>query len=123
VIGVDVEATSEMVDTPGFIDRVATAREVRVIADRAPGERRDALARLWTRKEACLKATGDGIGAGVAHVDVPLDRGLWQAPFQPFARGGAWLLYDLTPPVDGFAAALVVAPGWTTLPEIVVTRR
>ena len=87
-----------------------------------PAERQHALTRLWTRKEAYLKATGEGIGAGVAHVEVPLDRGLWHAPFRPVPGADGWLLFDLDSPFEGCAAALVIGPGWTAMPEVVESR-
>ena len=121
-LGVDVEAVSEVVDVPRFVDRVATESEATALAALDPGARRDALARLWTRKEAFLKATGEGIGGGVRHVEVPLDVGLWHAAFRPVLDGPVWLLYDLDCPIVGFEAALVVEPSSRT-PKVTVTRR
>ncbi|HUD69474.1 MAG TPA: 4'-phosphopantetheinyl transferase superfamily protein [Acidimicrobiales bacterium] len=121
-LGADVEATSEVLDAQRFTDRVATPREASALAALDPDERHDTLARLWTRKEAYLKATGEGIGGGVTHVEVPLDKGLWHASFQPLGDGQAWLIYDLACPIAGFAAALVVEAGGSP-PEITVTRR
>jgi len=121
-LGADVEATSEVLDAQRFTDRVATPLEAAALAALDPDERRNALARLWTRKEAYLKATGEGIGEGVTHVEVPLDEGVWNAAFQPLPDGPVWLLCDLACPIAGFAAALVVEPG-ASPPEITITRR
>lgn len=121
-LGVDVEARSEVLDTPRFIRRVATSGESGALATLDPAEQRDALARLWTRKEAYLKATGEGIGGGVAHVEVPIPAGLWAHSFEPVLDGCAWLLYDLVCPVDDLAAALVIEPG-PRPPGIVVSKR
>jgi len=109
-VGVDVESVSEVVDVPRFADRVATDREASVLDALKPEARRGGLARLWTRKEAYLKATGEGIGAGLTHVEVPLDAGLWDAAFHPVPGGPEWRLYDLDCPIPGYAAALVVEP-------------
>jgi 4'-phosphopantetheinyl transferase len=122
-VGADVASTGEVHDVPGFARRVATPRESAALGALGAEARRDALARLWTRKEAYLKATGEGISEGVAHVEVPLEEGLWQAPFAPVPGGVRWLLYDLACPVAGFAAALVVEPVGTQPPQVVLERR
>ncbi len=122
-VGADVASTSEALDVPRFTQRIATPRESAALGALGPAARRDALARLWTRKEAYLKATGEGISEGVAHVEVPLDERLWQASFAPVPDGVRWLLYDLACPVAGFAAALVVEPVGTRPPRVVVERR
>jgi 4'-phosphopantetheinyl transferase len=120
-MGVDVEAASEVVDVDRFARRVATPHEATMLDALDPLARRDALARLWTRKEAYLKATGEGIGGGVAHVEVPIERGLWDAAFRPVPGGHVWRLYDLDCPVPGFAAALVVAASGVV--HVAITRR
>ena len=122
-IGVDVESVSEVVDSPRFMARVATSREAAALAELDDAARPGALARLWTRKEAYLKATGEGIGNGVVHVEVPLEEGLWAAPWEPVRDGTTWLLYDLVCPTPDLAAALVVVPDGTHLLELVIERR
>ena len=122
-IGVDVESVSEVVDSPRFMARVASSREAAALAELADAARPGALARLWTRKEAYLKATGEGIGNGVVHVEVPLEEGLWAAPCEPVRDGATWLLYDLVCPTPDLAAALVVEPDSTHLLELVIERR
>ncbi|WP_328792513.1 MULTISPECIES: 4'-phosphopantetheinyl transferase family protein [unclassified Streptomyces] len=66
----------------------------------APPRRPGALARLWCRKEACLKAAGTGLARGLAEPYV----GSASAP----APVTGWVLTDLPAP-DGYAAALAVA--------------
>ena len=68
-----------------------------------------ALLVLWTRKEAYLKATGEGIDAGLAHVAAPLDAASWGRRWHP-TEGPAWYLYDLDCPRPALAAALVARP-------------
>jgi 4'-phosphopantetheinyl transferase len=121
-LGADVEAVSEVRDEPGFTRRVATDREAGVLDALGPDARVAALARLWTRKESYLKATGAGIGDGVKHVEVPLEAGLWHEPVRPVLDGAEWLLYDLASPRPGFVAALVVEPG-AVHPEVKVSHR
>jgi 4'-phosphopantetheinyl transferase len=110
-LGVDVEAVGELANERGFIARVATPREAAVLERLDGDERRRCLSRLWTRKEAYLKATGEGITDGVAHVDVPLDDGSFDAAFRPIVGGDEWRLFHLRCPREGFTAALVVEGG------------
>lgn len=59
-VGVDVEAVPE----PEVVDDVLPAlheEEVRVLRELHPSERVRAFARVWTRKEAYLKALGTGL--------------------------------------------------------------
>lgn len=69
-VGVDVEHVA------GFRDHERLARAVLTATERAalaalPADRRAwGLLRYWTRKEAAVKATGDGIAAGVTRVEV-----------------------------------------------------
>lgn len=91
-VGVDVEQTRSLTDLPGLAAHVCSPAEI------AP----DALSffRLWTRKEAVLKATGDGLSIPMS--DLTLGRNAvahWAG-----APGPVWLR-DLTP-VAGHPAAV-----------------
>jgi 4'-phosphopantetheinyl transferase len=61
-VGVDIERIST--DTAGLdaIDAMLSHAEQEAIVLLPPERRQLALARYWTRKEAVLKATGDGLG-------------------------------------------------------------
>lgn len=75
-LGVDLESV-ESAAFEGFDDVALTASEKASLAT-IPGSRRPAeRARLWARKEAWLKMTGEGLRKNPAEVDV-LDRpGIW----------------------------------------------
>ncbi|MBT2471039.1 4'-phosphopantetheinyl transferase superfamily protein [Streptomyces sp. ISL-66] len=97
-VGVDVEA----VPGPAATDDVLTSLHAEEIAELRPlsdADRPSALARVWSRKEACLKATGVGIALGLAEPYVG------SAP-EPAPVPG-WILTDLPSP-GGYAAALAV---------------
>ncbi|MFG2979870.1 4'-phosphopantetheinyl transferase family protein [Streptomyces sp. NPDC048258] len=97
-VGVDVE------ETPG-VDAVADVlpllhpAEVAELSALPEPARRDALARVWSRKEACLKAEGTGLARGLTEPYV----GSAPAP----APVPGWTLRDLPAPA-GYAAALAV---------------
>lgn len=88
-VGVDIEAAS------------ATFAEIAAMV-RAPGESADDLHRLWVRKEAVLKATGDGLA-------VPMSSFTISPPTWPAdpALVDRLALADLLVPV-GYAAAVAV---------------
>lgn len=78
-LGVDLADISGF-GGPGLDAVIATAAERAVLDAGAPGERTLGQARLWARKEAILKATGDGLrmapdlvetGAGVVELPGP----------------------------------------------------
>jgi 4'-phosphopantetheinyl transferase len=62
-IGVDVERVREMPDLIGIARRFFLARELEQLLALPEESRRQAFFALWTRKEAYLKATGQGLSA------------------------------------------------------------
>lgn len=127
-VGVDVEDVDEVPSSEAFVGRVATPSERRTLATLGADDRRRALLVLWTRKEAYLKATGEGIGSRLTTLDVPLGEGLDGAPWQPDG-GVTWFLYDLECPRPGLAGALTTdapppdAAGALLAPAVRVRRR
>ncbi len=71
-LGVDVERIRPMNDMQDIASRFFTARENAWLQTVPPHQRLEAFFNCWTRKEACLKATGQGIGEGLAKVEVTL---------------------------------------------------
>ena len=69
-VGIDVERIRPMPDFDGIVARFFSASE-RAALGRLPEKRRlQAFFECWTRKEACLKAAGLGIGAPLDRLDV-----------------------------------------------------
>jgi 4'-phosphopantetheinyl transferase superfamily len=108
-VGVDIEASSEIPDPVRLAASIATDEEATALDAATPSERADQVLRLWTRKEAYLKATGEGITGGLAHVEVPLDEGHWGTRWCPVGEP-SWFLYDLVCPRPELVAAVVVGP-------------
>jgi 4'-phosphopantetheinyl transferase len=67
-IGVDVENVAARTAPLPIAHRFFTAREATDLAALPPAEQTARFYALWTLKEAWLKATGIGIGAGLRHV-------------------------------------------------------
>jgi 4'-phosphopantetheinyl transferase len=99
-VGVDVQAPHPAVSKPWFAKRICTAREYeRWLSDPRPEQ----LLRLWARKEALLKARGEGSYVAVGGLDVLDDE----------VEGG-WRCLDVAlPQAPGYHAAVTVrdAPG------------
>lgn len=97
-VGVDVEevpSAQAVADVLGTLHPAETA-ELTALPE---ADRRAALARVWSRKEACLKGIGTGIGLGLVEPYV----GAGPAP----AAVPDWHLTDLPSP-PAYAAALAV---------------
>jgi 4'-phosphopantetheinyl transferase len=71
-IGVDVERTREIPDIEEIARRFFRPREIKTFMGLPPDSRMQALYACWTRKEAFLKATGEGIAESLAKVEVTM---------------------------------------------------
>jgi len=74
-LGVDLEATGRAT-FEGFDDVALTATEKRFLSTIPDKERDSQRARLWARKEAWLKMTGEGLRHNPAELDVLERRGV-----------------------------------------------
>jgi len=111
-VGVDIEHTDEPGDVRRIAARFLSPRE-RDAIERLPADRqRDAFLRCWTRKEAYMKARGDGISRPLDDFEVgdPADAGrqprLFKASVDP-NEVERWELADVSAP-RGFMAAIAV---------------
>ncbi|TAN54939.1 MAG: 4'-phosphopantetheinyl transferase superfamily protein [Magnetospirillum sp.] len=68
-VGIDIETLAHCRDTAGVARTVFTAAEADWLDRQPPALRPLGFARLWTAKEAALKAHGAGIGDGLAEPD------------------------------------------------------
>jgi len=114
-IGVDVEASDKPVPLP-VARRYFSPREVAALDALPPEARPRRFLRLWTLKEAYLKALGEGLPGGLDRMTFTLDDGAeigfasedspaehWV--FREFTQGGYLLaLAYLDPPGTGTAA-------------------
>jgi 4'-phosphopantetheinyl transferase len=110
-VGIDVEYQGKALDFMGIAGRFFNPRELAEIRNQ-PDEttQRSAFFRGWARKEAFLKARGDGLWVGLDQFEVSIDpsapaRIVWTA-WDP-DEAGQWTVLDLDAAPD-FAAALVV---------------
>lgn len=91
-IGVDVEATTRLVDGDGLAGRYFSRKEARAIAAATPSERARTFLRYWTAKEAALKAIGQGLLIPLDQVSVGDDFRSLQFHAMLGEDGGEWQL-------------------------------
>jgi 4'-phosphopantetheinyl transferase len=109
-VGVDIEFLGREADFHLVAKGVLTAAEQAALSQRAGAEQARLFYRLWTQKEALIKATGRGFACPPRGFAVPdaLLEGARCASYTFPGETAAWLVTDLS---DGaYAAALAHAP-------------
>jgi 4'-phosphopantetheinyl transferase len=108
-IGIDVERIRPLPDAEGIAERFFTRRESEDLRELPAAQKLPAFFTLWTRKEAWLKATGDGITDCLSQLEVPFLAGeptrLISLPSKTEVAHKDWTLRELTPAL-GFVGAL-----------------
>jgi 4'-phosphopantetheinyl transferase len=109
-VGVDVEYIHSMPDAEEIAERFFSPRENAVFRTVPPAKRLEAFFNCWTRKEAFLKAIGDGLSRPLDSFEVSL------APGKPahllsvegdLKEASRWSLRALVP-ASGYIGALAV---------------
>ena len=112
-IGIDVERIRPIVRWERVARRAFSVEERREIEALPPEDREEAFITCWTRKEACVKAIGEGVWSAFDRFEVSA------APGRPAelrsvdgrrALAAGWSLYHLKPEA-GFVGALAVRDG------------
>lgn len=116
-IGVDLEPLRPMPDGADIAERFFSAPEVEVFRGVPEGERDAAFFTCWTRKEAFIKAVGEGLSMPLDRFDVTLLPG---SPARLLATRGdpdeaaRWTLRELDPGPGWLGALCVAGPAdWT----------
>ncbi len=73
-VGIDVERIRPEAATDAIARRFFSPREVEALAALPPKERLEAFFRCWTRKEAYIKARGEGLRIPLSSFDVSVGR-------------------------------------------------
>ena len=113
-IGIDIEHMHQTSDVEQLAKRFFSNREYTVIRSLPSSQKQEAFFNGWTRKEAYLKATGEGL-AQLEQIEVSLAPGeparLLSIAKDPQASA-RWSLKTLTPAVDYVAALAVEGQDW-----------
>ena len=109
-VGVDIEQVRNLTGWQDIVQEHFSNREQAALCSIPEARRLEAFYHGWTRKEAYLKATGQGIGDGLYQIEVSLEP---DKPAEIYCIGGStslvegWTITDL-PTFPGFVGALVV---------------
>jgi 4'-phosphopantetheinyl transferase len=107
-VGVDVEQVRHDFDTAAIAARFFSQREREQLAALPPEQQHEAFFRCWTRKEAYIKATGDGLSLPLSQFDVsnaPEDQNALLATRPDELETKQWSLRDVQVKV-GYSGAL-----------------
>ena len=109
-IGVDVECIRPIPEFEDIATRYFSPREVGMMRALSVEKRMEAFYACWTRKEAFLKATGEGIGVNLAKVEVTLAPGeeaeILRIPGETQSAAG-WKLRAFSP-APGYLGAIAL---------------
>jgi 4'-phosphopantetheinyl transferase len=106
-LGIDAEAWREPAPIE-LAERYFAPAEARLVADRTPEERPSAFYRLWTLKEAYLKATGEGLAAPLDSFAFSLDPTGLTLPAP--GSGATWQFAEFRPGIEHSLALAVRSP-------------
>jgi len=110
LVGVDVECVRPVKDVDELVARFFSARENELFQKVPDDQKPAAFFNLWTRKEAMLKATGEGITRSLSLVEVsflPGEPARLLAIAGDAKAGEEWFLQALLP-APGFVGAATV---------------
>ncbi|ABG53648.1 MAG: 4'-phosphopantetheinyl transferase superfamily protein [Trichodesmium sp. St16_bin4-tuft] len=111
LIGIDLEYIRPMNDAVNLAKRFFSLQEYKLISQLPPQKQQETFFKIWTCKEAYLKATGDGLAGHLEKVEICLTP---EKPVEFFSINGDieaashWYLYQFIPQPN-YIAAVVVA--------------
>ncbi|HRX71472.1 MAG: 4'-phosphopantetheinyl transferase superfamily protein [Gammaproteobacteria bacterium] len=110
-VGVDLEDMNRRLDYAAVAERICTSREWAVFQELPPACAREEFFACWTRKEAVVKALGEGLAHGLGKLEVCLQGDDWvnQRVGLRDAADREWSVLNV-PIEPGWVAALA-APG------------
>ena len=114
-IGVDIEYIKFFIDINQIAIRFFSANEYTIFSNLPTSQKREAFYNCWTRKEAYIKAIGDGLVHPLDKFDVSLAPGeqarLIRVEGKP-EEASRWSLVSLTPAPNYVAALAVEGHDW-----------
>jgi len=111
-VGVDVELVRELPDAEQIVNQFFSPEEIAAWITLAEGERLRGFFECWTRKEAYVKALGDGLSRPLDSFHVQFSR---REPAKTAVPDGAkprWSFFDVSPSHDYAGALAVRGSGW-----------
>ena len=106
-VGIDVEQIRESLEPLEIAERFFRPEEVAWLASRPAEQLRPAFFRMWTLKEAVIKADGRGLTMGLGSITViPRDTGITAVELHAPDAPRDWIGYELDVR-DGYRGAVV----------------
>ncbi|MEX0740944.1 MAG: 4'-phosphopantetheinyl transferase superfamily protein [Pseudohongiella sp.] len=95
--GVDIESLDRQLDAIALAERFFSGAEFQALQALPPVQRQDRFLRLWTLKEACVKANGQGLARALRDFEFDFEEGLrfYPAP-QEAPPHRHWRLWSAT---------------------------
>lgn len=113
-IGVDIERIRDIPEMGEIVERFFSAGEKRVFRALPEAMKRQAFFNCWTRKEAFIKAKGEGLRIGLNEFEVSLAPGEQAAVLTTNGdpqEASRWSLRELDPGFDSVAAVALRGHG------------
>ena len=115
-IGIDIEHYGRTANYPGMINRICSPPEQTFLNDLPPEEQQKIFLTCWTRKEAYVKALGQGITFSLKSITVSLDKS--KPPGILHVQGKEnealrWSMRELYPDPDYAATLVGEGNNWT----------
>ncbi len=98
-LGIDLEYLGKSVDCEPIAKRFFTQKEYECITGLNEREKKEAFFRLWTKKEAYLKAIAQGIANGLDQVEFDLKLNIMRINGSE-ELGKNWFIYEFSPEKD-----------------------
>jgi len=96
-VGIDIEFIKPLKNISGLAQHVCSAEELEEFYALEDTQQHDAFFRLWTRKEAFIKAKGQGLSMGLRSIYIGFDT---SASLHPVQYQGNWLANWLVKDLD-----------------------
>jgi len=106
-VGVDVEELRVLPNADRLARRICTPSELDNLGSLPEAERDPALLRLWTCKEAVLKALGSGIGGGLRSVEIDAGPGRPPKILRIQGKASTWSLLEASLPAEAVCTAAI----------------
>jgi len=114
-IGVDIEHIRDIPEMDQIVERFFSARETIAFRALPESKKKEAFFNCWTRKEAFVKAKGEGLKIGLNQFEVSLAPGQQAALLSTKGdpqEASRWSLRELNPGLGSVAALAVQGHGW-----------
>lgn len=117
-VGIDLEYLREQSDYPDIARYFFSAAEADQLSELPNPLYADAFIACWTKKEACLKACGDGLTIPLNSFSVPLTTDPAHRPVDIYVASNdsvpakRWSLYTLRPAPGYIGALAIEGSGW-----------